>query len=187
MIATSYGYFAEPTDDQDDAVAAQHPGLLSGIALAGANRGAEDEQTDDGVLTAMEVASLNLGHVELVVLSACETGLGTVIRGEGVLGLQRAFQMAGARTAVTSLWKIDDAATQTMMIEFYRQLWDQRLGKAEALRQTQLAMLRRYDPGTSKLRPRGLKLVGDDDTPTAKPAGLPPYHWAPFVLSGEWR
>jgi CHAT domain-containing protein len=94
------------------------PGLLSGIALAGANRKAGagpsatptvDKEPDDGILTVLEVEGLDLADVDLVVLSACETGLGKSAGGEGVLGLQRAFQLAGAKTCVTSLWKVDDS------------------------------------------------------------------------------
>ena len=101
-----------------------HPGLLSGIALAGANVGSHAEtgfnsmpgkEADDGVLTALEVAGLDLRNVDLVVLSACETGLGRMAGGEGVLGLQRAFQLAGAKNVVASLWKVDDRATVALM------------------------------------------------------------------------
>ncbi len=171
-----------------------HPGLLSGVALAGANRSGgeatstEDaaEVADDGVMTALEVASLNLGGVELAVLSACETGLGKTAAGEGVLGLQRAFQMAGADTTVTSLWKVDDSATQALMVEFYRLLWEENLGKLESLRQAQLTMLQRYDPGRRELRPRGLTLLRPDQ-PAEESSRLSPYFWAAFVLGGDWR
>src|SRR5262249_26250837 len=99
-----------------DSIVGFHPGLLSGLALAGANRHAErtaaDPSLHDGILTALEVAELDLGNTDLVVLSACETGLGRAAGGEGLLGLQRAFQVAGARTVVASLWKVDDQATQ---------------------------------------------------------------------------
>jgi CHAT domain-containing protein len=85
-----------------------HPGLQCGLALSGANRkakesGVDGKTVDDGILTAIEVASLDLRDVELVTLSACETGLGKAASGEGVLGLQRAFQMAGAHNVVASL------------------------------------------------------------------------------------
>jgi CHAT domain-containing protein/Flp pilus assembly protein TadD len=149
-----------------------HPGLLSGIVLAGANRPKED---DDGVLTALEVSELDLTRVELAVLSACETGLGEVAGGEGVLGLQRAFQIAGARTTITSLWKVDDQATRKLMERFYDNYWKKNLGTLEALREAQLAMLH------GDLA-RGLDLgQGPND------ARLPPYYWAAFVLSGDWR
>ena len=129
--------------------------MLSGLALAGANRNPESStdvlQLDDGILTALEVAELDLGGTELVVLSACETGLGRAAGGEGLLGLQRAFQVAGARTVVASLWKVDDEATQQLMSEFYSNLWQKHLSPLEALRQAQLRTaewLRRHGPST---------------------------------------
>ena len=93
-------------------ISGYHPGLLSGVVLAGANR--PDPDRDDGILTASEVSSLDFRGVDLAVLSACETGLGQVAGGEGLLGLQRAFHVAGARTVVASLWKVDDSATQAL-------------------------------------------------------------------------
>jgi CHAT domain-containing protein len=167
------------------------PGLLSGIALAGANRKVDQEadkstnagkEHDDGILTALEVEGLDLANVDLVVLSACETGLGKAAGGEGVLGLQRAFQLAGAKTCITSLWKVDDTATQVLMSEFYRNLWVKKLGKLQSLRAAQLAMLKRYDPGKKRLR--GLD-VSDDNS--AGPERGSPFYWAAFVLSGDWR
>jgi CHAT domain-containing protein len=144
--------------------------------------------TDDGILTALEVGTLDLHNVDLAVLSACETGLGQTAGGEGMLGLQRAFQVAGASTTITSLWSVDDAATQTLMVEFYKRLWDKDhpVGKLEALRQAQLEMLHRYDPRTLKLidRGRGIEL----ETPAADLGGrLAPQYWAAFELSGDWR
>jgi CHAT domain-containing protein len=133
---------------------------------------------------------MDLRRVDLAVLSACETGLGTVEGGEGVLGLQRAFQLAGARTAVTSLWKVDDAATQALMVEFYSNLWEKKLPKLEALRQAQLRMLRDYDPRQGKLRGGTTRLMTTplDSLPERKVAeSLPPFYWAAFVLSGDWR
>ncbi|MSQ96433.1 MAG: tetratricopeptide repeat protein [Gemmataceae bacterium] len=154
-------------------VEGHHPGLLSGIVLAGANKPTDD---DDGVLTALEVAELDLRKTELAVLSACETGLGEVAGGEGVLGLQLAFQIAGARTTVTSLWKVDDEATRKLMGRFYDNYWKKNMGTLEALREAQIWLLQEGPT-------RGIVRV-------EKMAGVrraPPFYWAAFVLSGDWR
>jgi CHAT domain-containing protein/tetratricopeptide (TPR) repeat protein len=157
-----------------------HPGLLSGLVLAGANGPAREGQ-DDGILTALEVAELDLHAVDLAVLSACETGLGEQAGGEGLLGLQRAFQVAGGRSVVASLWKVDDDATRKLMTRFYENLWDSQkpLGKLEALRQAQLWMLHEG-------MKRGLVLLDEGDK-AQKPARTPPSYWAAFTLSGDWR
>ncbi len=155
-------------------VAGYHPGLLSGIALAGANIRPTPIGYDDGILTALEVAELDLSGVELAVLSACETGLGQVAGGEGLLGLQRAFQVAGAHSVVASLWKVDDERTRALMAGFYENLWRKNQSPAQALREAQLSMLH-ADLGRS-----GLK---HEDEP--KSDRLPPYYWAAFVLSTD--
>jgi CHAT domain-containing protein len=157
----------------DQSVAGYHPGLLSGLALAGVNAPTAD---DDGILTAEEVATLDLSRVELAVLSACETGLGQVAGGEGLLGLQRAFHAAGARTVVSTLWKVDDVATRDVMERFYENLWKKEMGKLAALREAQLWMLRTRGP-------RGLTRLKQKSADER----LPPYYWAAFVLSGDWR
>jgi CHAT domain-containing protein len=103
-----------------------------------------------------------------------------VAGGEGILGLQRAFQIAGARTTVTSLWHVDDNATRFFMEKFYENLWQHKLPKAEALRQAQLTMLKE---GIKRGVARG---VEREDEPGATPI-VSPYYWAAFVLSGDWR
>jgi CHAT domain-containing protein/Flp pilus assembly protein TadD len=162
----------------DRGVAGFHPGLLSGLVLAGANRPTGPDQ-DDGILTALEVAALDLGRVELAVLSACETGLGETAGGEGLLGLQRAFQVAGARSVVASLWQVDDKATRALMERFYDNLWAKKMPKLDALRDAQLWMLR--EGGR-----RGLDLEIVKGGQPGEPR-LPPRYWAAFVLSGDWR
>ncbi len=102
------------------------------VALKGEAIG---EDTEDGVLTAEELSMMNLGNVDLVVLSACESGLGES-SGEGVFGLQRGFKMAGARSLLMSLWKVDDDATQLLMTSFYKNLLSG-ASKSVALKQAQ--------------------------------------------------
>jgi CHAT domain-containing protein/Tfp pilus assembly protein PilF len=135
----------------------ENPLLRSGLALAGANELADG--AEDGILTALEATGLDLEGTDLVVLSACETGIGEVRPGEGVYGLRRAFVIAGARTLVMSLWKVDDAATAALMSRFYRRLASGE-DKAEALRQAQLE-IRRVD------------------------AWRHPFFWASFVFLGD--
>jgi CHAT domain-containing protein len=125
----------------------ENPLLRSGLALAGANswqRGEQlPEEAEDGILTALDLSGLDLLGTELVVLSACDTGLGIVQVGEGVFGLQRAFMLAGTQTLVMSLWKVPDLETQELMDDFYTRILAGE-GRAEALRTAQLEMKQRH-------------------------------------------
>jgi CHAT domain-containing protein/tetratricopeptide (TPR) repeat protein len=100
--------------------ASENPMIRSGLALAGANYAHTVDSGDDGILTAWEVSGMSLQGTDLVVLSACETGLGEIVVGEGVQGLRRAFVQAGARNLVMSLWPVDDQVTRDLMERFYR-------------------------------------------------------------------
>ena len=126
---------------------AMAPGAAGGIALAGAN--GSPPGAGDGVLTVDELARLDLSQCELAVLSACETGLGTISAGDGLLGLRRSLRLAGARRSLTSIWRVDDKATLRCMRLFYNGLWSSGRQPAAALREAQLAMLRaaRADSG----------------------------------------
>jgi CHAT domain-containing protein len=180
----THGFFLN-SDHGDDP---SPTSVRSGIALAAANRGAASDgelRTDDGILTDVEVGTLDLRRAELVVLSACETGLGAYAGGEGLLGLQRAFQIAGARTTVTSLWTVDDAATEALMSEFYRLLWEDGLQAPEAFRRAQIAMLNHYDPKRGDLGMRGLKLLSPRNSTPSADTRLSPYFWAAFMVSGS--
>ena len=182
--------------DPLEPTAIRNPLVLSGLILAGANAPPALDQGglplgDDGRLTAEEVISTDLRNAEVVTLSACETGLGRSLHGEGVFGLQRAFQLAGAQTVVASLWKVEDRATQILMVAFYRNLWVEKLGRLESLHRAQLQLIRDYAfiPG------RGLTLRGVDGTRSSTPLNrkgadskrLAPFFWAAFTLSGDWR
>jgi CHAT domain-containing protein/Tfp pilus assembly protein PilF len=136
----------------------ENPLLRSGLALAGANL--RDGKGDDGILTALEASGLNLWGTKLVVLSACDTGLGEVRNGEGVYGLRRAFTLAGAESLVMSLWPVSDFTTRALMTSYYQNL-KAGLGRGEALRQVQLDMLKR--------NPK-----------------LHPFYWANFIQAGDW-
>jgi len=184
---------------QRDDILGYLPLLKAGLVLAGANRG-------EGLLTAEDLSALDLRGCELVVLSACETSLGNLTQGDGVLGLQRGFHAGGARTLVTSLWSVHDAATSVLMEEFYTNLWrrDKPLGKLEALRLAQLFVLR--NPGRvlertkelqAQLAKRGLSADGlrgpkgdaveilDEGKTEPGKRRSPAAWWAAFVLSGD--
>lgn len=149
------------------AAQSENPLLRSGIIMAGANQKSSGAG-EDGVLTAAEAAGLNLWGTKLVVLSACETGLGDVVNGAGVYGLRRALVLAGSETQVMSLWQVSDDATRDLMGDYYERL-QRGEGRTEAMRQSQLAMLRRKPkvPGNS--------------------AYSHPFYWAAFISSGDWR
>ena len=151
-IAT-HGFFLQdlPGESED-------PMLRSGLVFAGVNA-SSPSASDDGVLTALEASNLDLRGTKLVVLSACETGLGEVRNGEGVFGLRRAFVVAGAETLLMSLWQVADDATKDLMTSYYSRL-SKGESRADALRQAQLAMLK------------------DEKTKQ-------PFFWAAFISSGE--
>jgi len=162
------------------AISGYDPNLLSGLVFAGANLPVESGDTDDGILTSREIAFLSLEDVGLVALSACETGLGDVAGGEGLLGIQRAFQISGARSTIASLWTVDDLATRELMERFYTNYWGKGMSKLDALREAQLAQMTAASTAGSN---RGLDFEDED----AAPARVHPYYWAAFQLSGDWR
>ena len=125
-----------------------NPLLRAGLAFAGINTNAkvlgEIDTDNDGVLTALEVLGLDLSGTRLVILSACETGLGEIHEGEGVYGLRRSFQEAGVQSIVNSLWEVSDAGTQTLMTAVYKRLLAG-VPPHQALRESQLEMLKKAD------------------------------------------
>ncbi|HET6891169.1 MAG TPA: CHAT domain-containing protein, partial [Pyrinomonadaceae bacterium] len=131
---------------------------LSAIVLSMVD---EQGNPQDGFLRAHEIYNLHL-PAELVVLSACQTGLGREIKGEGLVGLTRGFMCAGARRVVVSLWNVNDRATAELMQRFYRGMLKEKLPPAASLRRAQAEMSRH-------------------------PQWQAPYYWAAFVLQGEWR
>ena len=143
-------------------VQAENPLLRSGLIMAGANQKSSGAD-EDGVLTAAEAAGLDLWGTKLIVLSACETGLGDVVNGAGVYGLRRALVLAGSETQVMSLWQVDDAATRDLMSDYYTRL-ERNEGRTEAMRHAQLKMLQGRAQGRAH-----------------------PFYWAAFISSGDWR
>jgi CHAT domain-containing protein len=144
-----------------------NPFLLAGLALAGANRRANvGPSEEDGILTAEEIASLDLSGVDWVVLSACDTGVGEVRSGEGVLGLRRAFEVAGAGTLIMSLWAVEDRSARDWMSTLYDGRFRRNLDTAEAVREANLGVLK-------SLRAQG--------------RSTHPFYWAAFVAAGGWR
>jgi CHAT domain-containing protein len=160
----SHGYFC----DQSDLSNLTNPLLRSGLILAGANSTiggmcGTDPKTEDGILTALEASGLNLIGTDLVVLSACQTGIGEVQSGEGVFGLRRAFQHAGARSLVTSMFAVPDESTSLLMQRFYEN-WLSGQSKSSALRNASLSILneRRAENGAAhRLFWGGFILIGD--------------------------
>jgi len=155
-IAT-HGFFI-----QDPQHKVANPLLRSGLALSGANLGLGQAggTGHDGILTALEASSLNLWGTKLVTLSACDTGVGEVRNGEGVYGLRRAFFLAGAESLVMSLWPVSDYVTRELMTDYYTGL-KRGLGRGDALRQAELAML-------------------------ARKGREHPFYWASFIQAGQW-
>lgn len=169
------GLPGRPSEGPPGAGFTRNPLVESGIALAGANRGAGADRdtpgasgllrgTGEGVLTAEELVGIDLSGLDLLVLSACDTGRGTEVTGQGVLGLQAAAIGAGARSVVMSLWKVPDESTALLMESFYRQRWQRGLSKAEALREARRAV---RDHPSGEFRS--------------------PVHWAAWVLVGDPR
>lgn len=160
----------------------ENPLLRSGLILAGVKQRASG-MGEDGVLTALEAAGLDLWGTKLVVLSACDTGLGDVIDGEGVYGLRRALVLAGSETQLISLWKVSDAGTRDLMTAYYTRL-QKGEGRTEALRQVQLAMLGGHLPVTANSVKRE---TGEADEKVDAKDYRHPYFWAAFIPSGDWR
>ncbi len=136
-----------------------HPMLRSGLIMAGGNAAWQGKQPlegrEDGILTAYEISQMNLSNTELVVLSACETGLGDIQGNEGVYGLQRAFKIAGAKYLIMSLWQVPDKQTSLLMTTFYKKWLEDKMTIPDAFHAAQ-------------------KQLRDN--------GLDPYNWAGFVL-----
>ncbi len=146
---------------------AENPLLKSGLMLSGSDITMQNKRNgyisssseggEDGILTAYEAMNMNLEHTDLVVLSACETGLGEVRNGEGVYGLQRSFQVAGSKAIVNSLWTVNDETTMLLMTSFYRE-WMKSGDKRGAFKMAMSSVRKKFPH---------------------------PYYWGPFVMIGD--
>lgn len=167
-IAT-HGYYVERNCRAESPIWSyftQEPMLYSGLLLSGANlggRGADEVGAEDGILTAHEVSSIDLHGTQVVILSACETGLGEASTSQGTFGISRAFQMAGARQVVSALWPVSDAASIEVMEQIYSSP-DKTI--AEALQEFAIEKIK---------ADRAAGRVPD------------PFYWAPYVSYGDWR
>lgn len=145
----------------------ESPLLRSGLVLAGANQRAQAHaDEEDGILTAEEIAGLNLSETQWAVLSACDTGRGDWQPSEGVLGLRRAFEVAGARTVILSLWPVIDTVASQWMTELYREKFINRVPTSIAVRTASRKLLAaRRSAGQS----------------------THPLYWSGFIATGDWR
>ncbi len=155
-IATHGYFFPDPQKNQAGEIIdpgrifqqSDQPMIRSGLVMAGGNYtwkgGTPLPGRDDGILTAFEISKLDLRHTEIVILSACETGLGDIQGNEGVYGLQRAFKIAGAHYLMMSLWQVPDKETMEFMTLFYRSWLDGKKSIPEAFHAAQLDMRKRY-------------------------------------------
>ena len=163
-IATHGFFLSDNTPNEDMYSMQSNPLMRSGILLSGSAeffRGDHisfnnSPDTEDGILTAYEAMNMNLAGVDLVILSACETGLGEVKNGEGVYGLQRAIEIAGARSVLMSLWKVNDEVTKELMVLFYQNIFSG-IDKFEAFNLAQKKIKEEHNN---------------------------PYYWGAFILSG---
>jgi CHAT domain-containing protein len=162
--------------------------LLSGLGFAPT----DDAPSAPSILTAKDVGSLNLRGTDLVVLSACETGLGCTAGSDGILGLTRAFLTAGSRSVISSLWKVEDSATSLLMEEFYRNLWERGQSKRDALRNAQITVLRTPSKISERSQELALRGIGTGRPKAfirgvATPGRSHPALWAAFVLNGHGK
>jgi CHAT domain-containing protein len=183
--------------------AQQNPLARSGLAFAGANTllqgGNLPPEAEDGLLTAQGASGINLAATALVVASACQTALGNVLIGEGVLGLRRAFVLAGAQTLVMSLWSVPDVATAILMERLYHNLLTEKMGRAKALEQAQFYV---RDLTIARMRPQWLTPEAitriTERSPaigkhlrelSQKPGNYRPYahprYWGAFICQGD--
>lgn len=141
--------------------------MLSGLAFAGANRRDQNKSNEnDGILTAEEIASVDLEGVDWAVLSACDTGIGTIKAGEGVFGLRRAFQVAGAKTVIMSLWRVEDESARHWMAGLYHERLVSHKDTRESVRAASLHILRQ----------RRMQHLSTH-----------PFYWGAFVAAGDWH
>jgi len=166
----THGYFCSKASYSDISLMTESPLLYSGLALAGCNRtirgsGDTAKMTEDGILTALEASGLNLMGTDLVVLGSCRAGVGPVLQGEGVYGLRRAFQLAGARSIIMSMFDVPDLTARDLMTRFYTD-WLSGTTKSKALRNAMLAELteRREQHGAAH-----------------------PLFWGGFILAGDYK
>lgn len=192
VVISTHGFLRVGRHDRSPGMSLVNPLADCGVVLAGANRGRPGPNGEDGILTGLEIVSSDLRGTDLVVLSACQTGLGEIQEGEGVADLRQAFRLAGARGVVSTLWHIRDWETSQLMVDFWKYLAETQ-DPADALCNAQKAFINRARQkeqnrrkGTDPAAKRGLKL--DDgslaDAEEARSLSHPLY-WAAFTVTGQ--
>ena len=155
--------------------------------FAGANKENEDPGADDGIRRADEISVLQLKDVDLVTLSACETGLGKSAGGEGLMGSNEPFRSPALAQRLLRSGRVDDLATRKLMERFYRNMYEKKMGKLSALTEAQRWLLNNPKEHSDIVRGKRKLTTGKPKIESGEAKSLHPRYWAAWVLAGDWH